>query len=63
MRTVNPSPSLISVAEASRRIGCSRWRLYRLIRSERFPPAVRMGESLMINVQKLDDYLANGGSR
>jgi excisionase family DNA binding protein len=52
----------VSIAEAARRIGCSRWRLYRLIEADKFPPAVRMGpRCIMVNIAMLDEYMRTGG--
>lgn len=53
----------ISVAEAGRRIGCSRYTLYRLIATDRFYPAVRLGERIMVSVDLLDQFLRTGGQR
>jgi len=36
--------------------------LYRLIEAGKFPPAVRMGERvIMVNVEMLNEYLRTGG--
>jgi excisionase family DNA binding protein len=63
MRTVTAAPLTITVAEAARRIGCSRWRLYRLIQEGNFPPAIHMGGSVAVNVEKLSTYVDTGGVR
>lgn len=48
---------LISVPEASRRIGVHPDTLYRLCRTGQFPPAVQIGSRWRVSVPKLERFL------
>jgi excisionase family DNA binding protein len=50
-------PDLLNVPAAARRMGLNAETLYRLIRSGRFEPAVRVGNSIRISVPRLESYL------
>jgi excisionase family DNA binding protein len=48
---------LISVPDASRRIGVHPDTLYRLCRTGQFPPAVQIGSRWRVSVPKLERFL------
>jgi excisionase family DNA binding protein len=48
---------LISVPDASRRIGVHPDTLYRLCRAGQFPPAVQIGSRWRVSVPKLERFL------
>ena len=48
---------LISVPDASRRIGVHPDTLYRLCRTGQFPPAIQIGSRWRVSVPKLERYL------
>lgn len=50
-------PLTLTVAEAAKRIGVSRWTLYRQIHEGRFPPAIRIGQTWRISVAALERFL------
>lgn len=50
-------PLTLTVADAARRIGVSRWTLYRQINEGRFPPAIRIGQTWRISVAALERFL------
>jgi excisionase family DNA binding protein len=50
-------PDLLNVPLAARRMGVNAETLYRLIRSDQFPPAVRVGSSIRISVPRLEAFL------
>jgi len=43
----------ITVVEAAKRLGVSKWTIYRLIAAGKFPPAVWFGNRVQISVQLL----------
>jgi len=53
---------LISVDETAVITSRSRWALYRDIRAENFPPAVRFGRSIRVNRALLDEFMRTGGT-
>jgi predicted DNA-binding transcriptional regulator AlpA len=48
---------LINVPDAARRCGVNPETLYRLIRSGKFPPVVRLGSLIKISVPRLEVFL------
>ena len=46
-----------TVPEAARRLGIHTDTLYRWIREDRFPPAVRLGAKYPVSVPRLERYL------
>jgi excisionase family DNA binding protein len=45
------------MAEAAKRIGIHRDTLYKLSRTGRFPPAVRLGAKWLVSVPRLERFL------
>ena len=52
---------LISVPEAARRIGLHADTLYRLCRTDCFPPALQIGSRWRVSVPRLERYLHGEG--
>jgi excisionase family DNA binding protein len=53
----------LSVEQCADYLGVSKFSIYRWINSpEGFPPVVRFGKRYRISVEKLHEYLANGGA-
>lgn len=53
----DPEVDLISVPDAARRIGVCPDTLYKLIRADIFPPAIRLGRKRFVSVPKLERFL------
>jgi excisionase family DNA binding protein len=55
--TAGADVDLISVPEAARRIGMHVDTLYRLARTDQFPPAIQIGRQWRVSVPRLERYL------
>lgn len=58
-------PQLVTVEEASARLGISRERLYALIRHRVLPPgtSVHLGRTVRLSREALDRFIESGGQR
>ena len=55
------TPATITIEEAARTLGVSKWSLYRLVQAGKFSPAVHFGSRVRVHREKLTDWLATGG--
>jgi excisionase family DNA binding protein len=53
---------IISIPKAAKRIGLSAETIYRLARSGRFEPAVRVGARWLVSVPRLEKFLHGDGT-
>jgi excisionase family DNA binding protein len=58
---LNDTRPLLSVADAAKRLGCSRWTAYRLIQAGELR-SVTVGKTLKVHPIDLDDYLLGTAS-
>ena len=54
---------LISLKEVQQAVNCSAPKLYMLRKAKRFPPEIKIGNSVFFNRQAFFDFLDNGGTK
>ncbi len=60
---ISAHEKLISLKEVRKIVGCSAPKLFMLRKAKRFPPEIKIGNSVFFDRQKFIEFLDNGGTK